>query len=112
MRNAFGDAGLRHSRNRVTAANDDRGAAIGGFRDRARDANCSFVERWLFKNSHRSIPDDGARVAQSVREMRDGLHANIHACMSGVCEFNGNGLGNNLVALDWLVAVNYLMVGW
>src|SRR6266436_4698526 len=111
MRYAFGDTGLRHSRNRITAADDDRGAAIGGFRDGARDANCSLVERWLFKNSHRSIPDDGARIAQSVGEMRDRLYPNIHAGVAGVCEFNWNGLGNDLVALYRFVAVNYLMIG-
>src|SRR6266851_345819 len=98
MRNAVGDASLGHSRNRITTANDHRGAAIGGLRDSARDANCSFVEKWLLKNSHRSIPDDGARVAQSVGEMRHGLYANIHAGVAGVCELNWNGLGNDLVA--------------
>src|SRR5882724_6980068 len=112
MRDALGDAGLGHSRNRIAAADYYRGSTIGGFGNGASNTNSSFVERRLVKNSHWSIPNNGPGVAQSVGEMRNSLDANIHARMACVSKFNWNGLGNDLVALDWLVAVNHLMIGW
>ena len=47
----------------------------------------------------------------ALRKMRNGFHANIHAGMTGIRKLNRNRLGNNLVALDRLVAVDDLMIG-
>lgn len=66
-------AGFGYRPHGITAAYDYNRLAVGGFSYRASDSDCALVKGRLFKDSHRTIPDDGLRVFQSIREMHHRL---------------------------------------
>src|SRR5699024_1803232 len=65
------------NRSRRVAAADERDRA--GRRDRLGDVPGADGEGIELKYAHRAVPDNRARVLDSVREQLDGLRADVHA---------------------------------
>src|SRR6185295_12258617 len=75
------------------------------------DSNRAFIKRWLFKNSHWTVPDDRSRVMQTGRKHTNGLNTDVHTNQADVCELDRDRLCHDLLAFDWFVTIDNLMIG-
>src|SRR5437763_3556174 len=94
----------------MTATNNHNRSTIGGVSDCFCDSDRAFVEGRLFENSHRAVPNDRLRVGQGFGEVAHSFDSNVHARVTRVGELDWNRLSHHLVALDWLITVDDLMV--
>ena len=79
MTDAIGKARRFHRLDRFAAANDcDR----VGFCDGSGHGHCAFGEGFLFKDAHRSVPENGSRVFQNVVVLSDGFRTDVECLLS------------------------------
>jgi hypothetical protein len=75
------------------------------------DSNCAFIERWLFKHSHWTVPDD-RRASFKLEENRPTVsNTDVHSNQADVCKLDRDRLCHDLLAFDWFVAIYNLMIG-
>src|SRR3954465_2691672 len=94
---------------RISATYYHDRAAVGRVGRRLCDTDSALIERRLFENTHRSIPDDRPGVLHPPREVTDSFDSDVHSGVTGVGEFNRNCLRRHGPALDRFVTVDDLM---